>query len=52
MFPNRRIWVTVKARPDGAAEVHLGATARHDAAFAPEFSRLTEQVRLALQPAG
>jgi cytochrome c biogenesis protein len=51
MFPNRRVWVAVKQRPGGGGEVHLGATARHDAAFAPEFTRLTEQVRLAIQPA-
>jgi cytochrome c biogenesis protein len=47
MFPNRRIWAAVTTRPDGAAQVSLGATARHDAGFAPEFTRLTEQVRLA-----
>jgi len=50
MFPNRRIWIAVKQRP-GGGEVSLGATARHDAAFAPEFNRLTEQVRQALQQA-
>ncbi len=51
LFPNRRLWAAIKARPDGTGEVHLGATARHDAAFAPEFSKLVEQVRLALSPA-
>jgi len=50
MFPNRRIWAAVRARPDGGGEVRLGATARHDVAFAPEFSKLIEQVRLALAP--
>lgn len=51
LFPNRRIWAAIKARPDGAAQVSLGATARHDAAFAPEFTKLVEQVRLAFGPA-
>jgi cytochrome c biogenesis protein len=50
MFPNRRIWVAVRARPDGGGEVRLGATARHDTTFATEFTKLTEQVRLALRP--
>ncbi len=47
MFPNRRIWAAVKALPDGAAQISLGATARHDAGFAPEFTKITGQVRLA-----
>jgi len=47
LFPNRRIWAAIRTRPDGVAQVSLGATARHDAAFAPEFTRLIEQVRLA-----
>jgi len=51
MFPNRRIWAAIKARADGAAQISLGATARHDAAFAPEFTKLVEQVRLAFGPA-
>jgi cytochrome c biogenesis protein len=51
MFPNRRIWVALKARADGGSEVVLGATARHDATFAPEFEKVVEQVRLALAPA-
>jgi cytochrome c biogenesis protein len=51
MFPNRRIWAQIKARSDGTGEVHLGATARHDAAFAPEFTKLVDQVRLAFGPA-
>jgi cytochrome c biogenesis protein len=51
LFPNRRIWAAIKARPDGAAQIYLGATARHDAAFAPEFTKLVEQVRLAFAPA-
>ena len=51
MFPNRRIWAQIKARSDGTGEVHLGATARHDAAFAPEFTKLADQVRLAFGPA-
>lgn len=48
LFPNRRIWAAVRARPEGGAEVSLGATARHDAAFAPEFTKLVKQVRLAI----
>jgi cytochrome c biogenesis protein len=51
MFPNRRIWAAIKARPDGGGEVRLGATARHDVTFAPEFTKLAEQVRLAITPA-
>ena len=51
MFPNRRIWAQIKRRSDGTGEVQLGATARHDAAFAPEFTKLVEQVRLAFGPA-
>lgn len=51
LFPNRRIWAQIKTIPDGAAQVSLGATARHDAAFAPEFTKLAEQVRLAFAPA-
>ena len=52
MFPNRRIWIAFKARSDGGSDVLMGATARHDATFAPEFNRVVEQVRLALEPAG
>ncbi len=48
MFPNRRLWAAIRTRPDGGGEVHLGATARHDTTFAPEFKKLVEQVRLAL----
>ena len=52
MFPNRRVWIALKERSGGGTEIHLGATARHDAAFAPEFNRVIEQVRLSLEPAG
>ena len=51
MFPNRRIWAVVTTRPGGTGEVRLGATARHDATFAPDFTKLVEQVRRALTPA-
>jgi cytochrome c biogenesis protein len=51
MFPNRRMWVAINAARDGRGEVRLGATARHDTTFAPEFKKLVEQVRLAVGPA-
>lgn len=48
-FPNRRIWAVVTRRPDGRSEVRLGATARHDATFGPEFERLVHDMRLAIE---
>jgi len=48
MFPNRRIWAAVRERPDGRSEVRLGATARHDATFGPDFQKLVNDMRLAL----
>jgi cytochrome c biogenesis protein len=50
-FPNRRIWAAVHAHPNGQSEVRLGATARHDATFGPDFERLVDDMRLALAPA-
>jgi cytochrome c biogenesis protein len=51
-FPNRRIWAAVRERPDGRSEVRLGATARHDATFGPDFQKLVNDMRLALGQAG
>jgi cytochrome c biogenesis protein len=48
LFPNRRIWAAVRRRPDGRSEVRLGATARHDATFGPEFQHVVNDMRLAL----
>jgi cytochrome c biogenesis protein len=50
-FPNRRIWAAVHECPNGRSEVRLGATARHDATFGPDFQRLVDDMRLALAPA-
>jgi cytochrome c biogenesis protein len=50
-FPNRRIWAAIHERPNGQSEVRLGATARHDATFGPDFERLVDDMRLALAPA-
>lgn len=50
-FPNRRIWAAINRRPNGHSEVRLGATARHDATFGPDFERLVNDMRLALAPA-
>jgi cytochrome c biogenesis protein len=50
-FPNRRIWAAVRARPDGRSDVRVGATARHDATFGPDFEKLVNDMRLALAPA-
>ena len=52
MFSNRRIWVAIKQRPGGGTEVLMAATTRHDATFAPEFNKVIDEVRLALEPAG
>ena len=51
-FPNRRIWAAIQRRPAGRSEVRVGATARHDATFGPDFERLVNDMRLALAPAG
>jgi len=48
LFPSRRIWAHVRRRADGGSEVRLGATARHDATFGPEFQDLVNDMRLAL----
>jgi cytochrome c biogenesis protein len=50
LFPNRRIWAAVRRLPTGGSEVRLGATARHDATFGPEFQDLVHDMRLALEP--
>ena len=50
LFPSRRIWAAVRRRSDGSSEVRLGATARHDATFGPEFQSLVNDMRLALEP--
>jgi cytochrome c biogenesis protein len=47
-FPNRRIWAAIHRRPDGRVDVRLGATARHDATFGPDFQKLVNEMRLAL----
>jgi cytochrome c biogenesis protein len=50
-FPNRRIWAAFQRLPNGQSEVRVGATARHDATFGPDFERLVNDMRLALAPA-
>ncbi len=47
-FPHRRIWALCRPRPDGRADVRLGAMAQRDLALAQEFRRLHRRVRLAL----
>jgi cytochrome c biogenesis protein len=52
MFPNRRMWLTFRRLPAGGGELRLAATGREDATFAPEFGKLAERLRLALERAG
>ncbi len=47
-FPHRRVWALCRPRPDGKADVRLGAMAQRDLALAQEFRRLHRRVRLAL----
>lgn len=46
-FQNRRIWALIRSTP-GGSEVRVGATSRHDATFGPDFQRLVDDMKLAL----
>jgi cytochrome c biogenesis protein len=53
MFPNRRMWIAVRRQVSGKGRaVRMGATGREDATFAPEFTKLSDEIRLALGQTG
>lgn len=52
MFPKRRMWLTLRQLSAGGSELRLAATGREDATFAPEFGKLTDRIRFALERAG
>jgi cytochrome c biogenesis protein len=48
MFPHRRIWARITARPDGGAAVQLASIGRKDTTAGIEFTELVNDLRAAL----
>jgi cytochrome c biogenesis protein len=46
-FPRRRAWALIRPRPDGSS-IHLAAISRHDVTFQSDFTRLVDEMKLAL----
>jgi cytochrome c biogenesis protein len=46
-FPRRRAWALIRPRPDGSS-IHVAAISRHDVTFQSDFTRLVDEIKLAL----